>query len=266
MHLCTTEAQPYWDSRFDLTTMDNILIKGDRIVIPRTLQKQVLERLHNAHQGIDRMKRRARQAVYWPKMNEQIEIIANRCNTCLKHKPSKPKEPLIPHTVPTRPWEKLGTDLFQIGKQHFIVLTDYYSLYPELYELKKTGCTQVLAVLKDAFARHGIPSEIVSDNGSQFTARPFKKFSREWDFLHTTSSPRYPRSNGLAESSVKTIKTMIKKCIDTNSDIQKGLLAIRNTPLACGASPAELLMNRQLSDNIPRLPAEPTRTSQRSEM
>ena len=108
--------------------------------------------------------------------------------------------------------------------------------------------------MKDVFARHGIPSELVSDNGSQYKSLQFRKFAKEWDFQHSTSSPRYPRSNGLAESSVKTVKKMMKKCLATNKDIQQGLLAIRNTPLACGASPAELLMNRRLNDNLPRLP------------
>ena len=149
--------------------------------------------------------------------------MVNKCSACLKHKPSKPKEPLQPHSIPTRPWEKVGSDLFQLGNQHYVVITDYYSSYPELFQLNKTGSAQVIEVLKDTFSRHGIPSELVSDNGSQYTSRAFKSFAREWEFQHTTSSPRYPRSNGLAESCVKTVKTMIKKCVATKSDIKKGL-------------------------------------------
>ena len=110
--------------------------------------------------------------------------------------------------------------------------------------------------MKDVFARHGVPAELISDNGSQYKSGQFRKFAKEWDFLHNTSSPRYPQSNGLAESSVKTVKMMMKKCLATDQDIQQGLLSIRNTPLACGASPAELLMNRQLNDNLPRVQAE----------
>ena len=256
--LCRDLVQPYWDSRHDLTTHHGLLIKGDRIVVPKSLQKDVLQRLHNAHQGMDRMKRRARQTAYWPQMNSQIENLVNRCNTCLKHKPSKSKDPLQPHAIPTRPWEKVGSDLFQTHGLHYIIITDYYSSYPEVFQLKKTGSQQVVDVMKDTFSRHGIPSELVSDNGSQYKSKTFKQFSKQWEFTHTTSSPRYSRSNGLAESAVKTVKTMIKKCIATNTDVKKGLLAIRNTPLSCGASPAELLMNRQLNDNLPRLPANLT--------
>ena len=138
----------------------------------------------------------------------------------------------------------------------YIIITDYYSLYPEVFELKKARAPQVIAVMKDTFARHGIPTELVSDNGSQYKSYLFRKFAKEWDFQHNTSSPRYPQSNGLAEASVKTVKNMMKKCIESNKDIVQGLLTIRNTPLPCGSSPAQLLMNRQLNDNLPRLPAK----------
>ena len=136
-----------------------------------------------------------------------------------------------------------------------MIITDYYSLWPEVYELKEANAKQVITVMKDVFARHGIPTEVVSDNGSQYKAKQFKKFAKDWDFHHDPSSPRYPQSNGQAESSVKTVKLMMKKCLATGKDIQQGQLSIRNTPLACGASPAELLMNRQLNDNLPRMPS-----------
>ena len=177
------------------------------------MQQNVLHKLHSAHQGMDRTKRRARQACYWPKMNNDIEKMVRKC---------------------------------------------YFSSWPEVYQLKEATSKQVIAVMKDTFSRHGIPSELVSDNGSQYKSHKFRQFAKEWDFKHEPSSPHYPRSNGLAESSVKTVKTMIKKCLATNRDIKQGLLTIRNTPLSCGLSPAQLLMNRQLNDNLPRIPSTTT--------
>ena len=252
--LCPPPVQQFWDSRHDLTTVNGMLVKGNRIVIPNTMQKDVLHKLHSAHQGMDRTKRRARQSCYWPKMNAEIEKMVKTCTECLRYRPSKPKEELKPRPVPTRPWEKIGSDLFDLHGDVFVIITDYYSLWPEVYKLKAATSDQVIEVMKDAFSRHGIPTELVSDNGSQYKSHKFKQFAKKWDFNHDPSSPRYPRSNGLAESSVKTVKTMIKKCMATNRDIKQGLLTIRNTPLACGLSPAQLLMNRQLNDNLPRIP------------
>ena len=251
---CPLNIQPFWDSRHDLTMIDGLLLKGCRIVIPKSLQADILDKLHSAHQGMDRTKRRARQSCYWPGMNDQIEKMVKRCTECLRHKPSKKKEELQPHPVPTQPWQKIGSDLFELQRKNFIVITDYYSSWPEVYELKHANSKHVITVMKDVFARHGVPTELISDNGSQYKSGLFKKFAKDWDFRHTTSSPRYPQSNGLAESSVKTVKKMMKKCMASGKDIQQGLLTIRNTPLACGASPAELLMNRQLNDNLPRIP------------
>ena len=69
---------------------------------------------------------------------------------------------------------------------------------------------------------------------------------------HTTSSPRYPRSNGLAESMVKSVKKTIKKCVRSKQDIYMGLLILRNSPLNCGSSPTQLLMHCKLQDNLPK--------------
>nr|XP_022295055.1 uncharacterized protein K02A2.6-like [Crassostrea virginica] len=62
-----------------------------------------------------------------------------------------------------------------------------------------TTSSQTIIAFKSVFARHGIPSELFTDNGPQFSSYGFKKFATEWDFVHTTSSPRYPQSNGQAE-------------------------------------------------------------------
>lgn len=71
--------QSYWDSRHELTMVNGIMIIGRRVVVSKSQQKTTLEKLHNAHQGIDRMKRRARQCVYWPSLNKMIEETINEC-------------------------------------------------------------------------------------------------------------------------------------------------------------------------------------------
>ena len=72
--------------------------------------------------------------------------------------------------------------------------------------MKRTTSNDVITVMKDVFSRHGIPTELITDNGSQYKSFRFKKFTKEWDFQHDTSSPQYHQSNGLAEASVKTSK------------------------------------------------------------
>jgi len=266
MQECPLEVRPFYTSRHDITDLDGVLCKGNRIIIPRTMRSDVLQRIHAGHQGIEKCKRRARNSCYWPRMNQQIENIVKKCTICAKFAPSKPAEVLKPHAVPTQPWQKIGTDIFQTNGNNYIVVTDYYSLWPEVYHLQRISSENVIVVIKDIFSRHGIPEELVSDNGTQYKSSIFKKFATDWGFKHTTSSPRYPQSNGLSESAVKVTKVMIKKQLCSKRDIAEGLLIIRNTPLQCGYSPAQLMMGRQLRDNLPSMPHPSTQTPNRRDI
>lgn len=70
----------------------------------------------------------------------------------------------------------------------------------------------VINNIKSVIARHGCPLEIVSDNEPQYSCKEFKEFALAYGFKHITSSPDYPKSNGLAESYVKIVKSLFKKC------------------------------------------------------
>lgn len=105
---------------------------------------------------------------------------------------------------------------------------------------------------KSTFARHGIPNVVVSDNGPCFSSRELRKFAQEFEFCHVTSSPHYAKSNGQAEKGVHILKQLLKKAADSRSDPYLALLRYRASPLQCGLSPAELLMNRKLRTTLPR--------------
>ena len=253
---CSESIKPYWDSRAGLTTVNGLVLRGSQIVIPKSMRKDMLERIHEGHLGIVKCKRRARNSCYWPNMSTHIEDMVKRCETCRREQPSKEVEELQPHEIPVNPWQRIGTDLFQYAGRNYLIVTDYYSYWPEVYELNPANAPSVVKATKEAFSRHGIPETVISDNGSQYSSKQYKQFAREWQFLHKTSSPRYPQSNGLAESSVRVVKQLLKKCKGSKQDIRKGLLILRNTPLACGKSPAELLMGRRLRDNMPSVNEE----------
>ncbi|XP_078352985.1 uncharacterized protein LOC144637776 [Oculina patagonica] len=112
---------------------------------------------------------------------------------------------------------------------------------------KTTKSSEVIRALKSIFARHGTPEQVHSDNGPQFDSAEFSYFAKEWGFKHTTSSPRFPQSNGEVERGVRTVKNLLTK----EKDPTKGLLAYRSTPLRCKFSPAQLLMGRQIRNSVP---------------
>ncbi|CAB4024842.1 sec1 family domain-containing 2 [Paramuricea clavata] len=192
----------------------------------------------------------ARESIFWPGMNSQIEELVSNSSTSLHHASANQRKPLHPHEIPSRPWQKVGTDLFDWnGKPHLIVV-DYYSQYPEVSELRNTKARTVINKTKSIFSRHGIPESVVSDNGPQYSSEEYKQFANDYNFIHNTIGPRYPQSGGLHEKTVQTVKNLLEKCKVANQDPYLALLDYRNTPID-GVTPAQALISRRLRSPLP---------------
>lgn len=243
--------KPYHHLATELSVHEGLLMRGDRLVIPTQLQLEILDKLHEGHQGLTKCRQRARQSVWWPGLNRQLETLVQNCPKCCRER-VQPAEPLIPTTLPTLPWQRVATDLFKWEANTYLLVIDYFSRYIEIAKLPGETAVEIIRHMKSIFARHGIPELVMSDNGPQFSSAEFSKFAGEYDFVHVTSSPKYPQSNGEAERAVKTIKCLLKK----SKDPYMALLAYRSTPLSNGYSPAELLMNRKLRSSLPITPEQ----------
>ena len=250
-HLLPSAIRPYWTDRAHLTVVQNVLLKDTRIVIPSSMRLEVLDKIHDAHMGINKCHERAKQAVWWPGLSKQIQDMVENCQTCLKHKVNRP-EPLCPIPFPERPWQEVGIDFFQCQSLDYLIAVDYYSRFIEIAAMNrnKRG-SEVVRCLKSMFSRHGIPERVPSDNGPPFDSGEYAKFANDWGFSISTSSPKFPRSNGEVERAVQTAKAILKK----GKDQAEALLAYRSTPLACGYSPAQLLMGRNIRSTVPTFPA-----------
>ena len=249
-HTLTPELRSYWPERDNLTMVGQLLLRGQRIVIPRSMRQEILQDLHSGHQGIVKCRARARQSVWWPGLSAHISQLVENCNTCSQHR-AEHREPLLTSPVPERPWQRVGTDLFFWEKKTYLLVVDYFSRYIEIAHLNVASANTVIAALKEAFSRHGTPETVMSDNGPQYSCALFRDFATEYGFTHVTSSPRYPQANGEAERAVATVKGLWKG----GGDKTKALMTYRATPLGNGYSPAQLLMGRQLRTSIPQLPA-----------
>ena len=247
-HLIKGTVKKYWQVRSSLTLNQNLLLYGSRIVIPQSMRKETMSKIHSGHQGIVRCRLRISESVWWPGASREMENFVQSCPECQKNTPPC-KEPLIPSELPKHPWEKVASDLFQLDKTNYVLVVDYFSRYVEV-RLTTTSASSVIAALKSIFSRHGVPSVLISDNGPQYDCKEMKEFAGDYCFKHITSSPYHPQSNGLAERAVKTVKELIKN----SPDPYKAMLSYRATPLpAYGLSPAELLMGRKIRTDIPQL-------------
>jgi transposase InsO family protein len=247
----TASLRPYYTFADELSVSCGLVFKGQRIVIPQPARSHILHRLHAAHTGVNACLRRAREIVYWPNITADIRRTVESCVTCASHQQSQQKEPLMSHPAPSRPWEKVGLDIFTVSNHDYLVTVCYLTGWFEIDRLPSKAITNVIYCLRQHFARHGLPLEVVSDN-SPFASAEFKRFAEKFQFRHVTSSPRYPQSNGKAESAVKIAKKLMIRANETNSDPFLALLEWRNTPSEqFNKSPAQLILGRRTRTCLP---------------
>lgn len=251
------QCMAYVNFRDELSVVDGLLLKGMRLVIPVSMRGEMLAAVHTGHLGAEKQKRMARECMYWPNMNRDIDNMVQSCATCLKYRPAQPKESLLrTDDRQTGPWERVCMDLFQWNNKMYLIVVDSYSNYPEIAMLGSTSSKAVIQHIKSIFARHGIPRIVCSDNGPQFSAATFKIFADSYGFKHETSSPKYPKANGQAEKAVGIVKQLLSRAGEKGEDPYLALLAYRKAPREMGRSPAELLMGRRLRSNLPQLDDE----------
>ena len=237
--------KPYYTERGLITRWKGLLVHNNRVIIPQAERMTTMKQIHEGHLGMQKCIQRAQQVVWWPTMAAAIREMVQSCNTCKRYAP-KVIEPLRPTETPERAWQVVGVDLFYCRGSTHLLVTDYYSRYPEVVTLRSESAADVIQQMKYIFARHGIPETVVSDNGPQFACQEFRRFAETYKFRTINSSPRYPQANGAVERMVRTVKGILKK----SDDPALGLLAYRTSPLQGELSPAELLMNRQLRSNL----------------
>ncbi|CAB3223790.1 unnamed protein product [Arctia plantaginis] len=244
--------KPYWNYRHELSGACGLLWRGNRIIIPKNLRREMLTKLHFAHLGFEKCLLRAKELLFWPELNNQLRNLIDNCQTCLTFRKNNSKEELRPHEIPSEPWVKVGMDLFYFNGINYLLIVDYHSKFIETIELVSTLSDSIIKHLKNTFSRLGIPQIVVSDCGPQFISNEFRKFAREWCFNHVTTSPRYPQSNGQSERAVQIVKNIMKKSMHSKSDYRLALLEYLNTPISENLpSPAEILQSRKLRSILP---------------
>ena len=245
-------VRDYFSFREELSIQNGLVFKGERLVIPASMRDNMLAKIHASHIGIQGCLRRAREVVYWPRMDKDVAAYVTKCDVCNSQPAEQGKEPLICYELPPRPWEKIAVDLFDLNGTEFMVTVDYYSSFFEVDRLTSKTSEEVVKKLKAHLARHGIPDQLFSDNGQPFSSAKFQEFANSYGFEHVTSSPTYPQSNGKAENAVKTVKNLLAKAEKAEQDPYLVLLDWRNTPTeTLNSSPVQRLFGRRTKTRLP---------------
>ena len=250
------EFKPYHIRRNKFTVEANCLLWGRKVIIPKKLQDKVLEELHTAHPGVVRMKSIARIHVWWPGIDKKIEEVVKSCLPCQSIRNKPPLTSLHLWNWPSQPWRRLHLDFLGpfLGAT-FLIVVDAYSKWLEVIPMSSTTAERTITELRKLFATHGLPTQVVTDNGAQFTSQEFGEFLKLNGIQHYKSAPYHPATNGEAERYVQTFKQAMRAAKGDSgtlsTKLMRFLLSYRTTPNATtGVSPAELLFGRTLRTRL----------------
>ena len=259
-----------------------------QVVLPQSLRSQVMKIAHESllggHQGIKKTSDRILMSFYWPGILGDISRYVQSCDICQRTFPKGrvQKIPLGDMPIIDTPFKRVAVDIVgpieprtSRGNKYILTLVDFATRYPEAVPLKNIEAVTIADALVDIFSRIGVPQEILSDRGSQFTSGLFAEVTKLLSMRQLFTTPYHPAGNGLVERFNGTLKTMLRRmCAEKPTDWDRYLgallFAYREAPQASqGFSPFELIYGRRVRGPLSLLkelwtgetPHEETRTT-----
>ena len=252
------EILPYYRIKEELSVAGGLLLRGQQIIVPDKLQKQVVKAAHSmGHLGRTKTKQMLRAKYWFPAMNAMVEDIVGGCLDCQITTKDHRKETVKPTEIPEEPWDTVSIDFggpFPDGHYNLVVI-DKRTRYPEVEKVTTTSCRVTAERLRKIFSTHGIPRRVESDSGPPFNSEQFGEFAKEMGFVHHRVTPEHPRANGEAESFMKllnkTEQIAHRQGRRSQDAIQEMLMGYRSTPHpATGISPYNALMRRKVRTKL----------------
>ena len=143
-------------------TNSGLVLRGTKIIMPRSLRSTTLTLAHKGHHGVVKTKQALRTKVWWPKIDIDAKVYIQTCHACQCLGHQDPPPPLKPNVMPSKPWERLHMDFlgpYPTGET-LLVVTDAYSKFPEVEIMKSTTTKSVTKRLDRIFSTHGWPQEV----------------------------------------------------------------------------------------------------------
>ena len=247
--------KPYYDKRRELTIEDDVIFWGIRVVIPFSIQWEVLKELHTQHPGIVGMKALSRVHVWFPNIDKHIERIVKDCANCAKVANESAKSVCHPWSWPTKAMDKIYINYFEYNENVYLMMVDSYSKWMDVKVTNKIVCINAIKCLKHWFSVYGLPKQIISNNQSHFKSSEFAKFMQCNGIQHICTPSNHHNTNVQIERYVQTMKIGLNlytsKKGDAQENIDKFLMSYRSMPsTSTGLIPSKLFIGRQLQTKL----------------
>lgn len=199
-----------------------------KIVVPKEDRAEIIRAAHDpptsGHMGVYKTYSRLMEKYYWPKMRNDVARAIRTCKICNAYK-SDPKgnmDHMVSHPKPTRPWEVISTDIMgplprsTKGNSYILVVTDYLSKFSLIFPLRKATSSAIIKNMEEhVFLLFGVPRRILTDNGSQYRGKEFRRFATKYDCSIKFNANYHPRANP-TERQNRTLKTMLAMYVQDN--------------------------------------------------
>ena len=247
-----TDLQEFWNYRDALSIESGLITCGNRIIVPKEMRAEMLQYIHEGHQGKERCLLRSRNTVFWPKIMCDIQELIEICIICQEH---GKLQSIIGTTqeLPPFPWHTLATDIFYWKRMDFLIVADVFSKYFLVRKLANSVCAEIATIVTEL----GLPHIIRSDNGPCYNSKEFQQLLQYYNITHHTSSPHHPRSNGFIERMVGVAKKLMDKAGSEGKLWISGLHEYRVTPQSGSiTSPLQLItQHTPWEKDLPQLPS-----------
>ena len=203
---CPMTLRDFWGYRDELSILEGLVLKGTRIIVPKSCHDEVLAKLHEGHFGIECTKSRARDSVYWPLMYKDIEGMVKTCEKCQEFSRRNNRDPVLSRELPLVAWTLLELDLFSCDNNTFLLVVDVTLRFPVVRVLSNETSRSVINALKGIYCDSGLPKRILTDNGPCFRSHEFVEFHTKLNVSVEKTSAYNHQSVGAVERMVQTIK------------------------------------------------------------
>lgn len=254
------ETKPYEPFQAELGVVEELVVRGHKMVIPKSLRNRFLQLAHEGHPGESAMKRRLRERVWWPGMDKEISKWVASCEGCrLVGLPQKP-EPFRRRPLPSEAWTDVAIDFLGPlpSGEYLFVIIDYFSKYKEVEVMTKITARETVERMNSIFRRLGFPRTITLDNAKQFLSSDFSDYCKQNGIFLNYSTPYWPQQNGEVERQNRSLlkRLQISCALKRNwrKDLDDYLIMYYSTPHSVtGKTPTELLTGRTIRTKIPSL-------------